>query len=115
MSMPGRFKSTAGGDIVPAAKRTVPSATTMVVPDWTNLFYVSGTTTVSAMTIPSHLRCRLLTFIGAASASVTFTNTNSPTAGQMYLRGSNRLVTEDVVIQLLVKEDGTITLVGFTG
>jgi len=112
MSIPGRLKGDAGGDVYPVAKNTVPSATALVLLDWTNVMYVSGTTTVSTLSMPSSLRNRRITLIGAAGAAVQFTNTDTlTTAGQMYLRGSNRLLLEDTVIDLFVKADGTAILI----
>ena len=115
MSMPSRMKSGAGGDIVPDSKRTVASATALIIPDWTNVVYVSGSTTVTSISMPAQLRSRRVTFIGAASANVTFTNTDTlTTAGQMYLRGVNRQLQESTILELFCQADGTWIIVNST-
>lgn len=111
MSIPGRLKSGAGGDVYPVARNTIPSQAALVLLDWTNVMYVSGTKTVTSLSCPSSLRNRRITLIGAAGASVQFTNTDTlTTAGQMYLRGANRLMGEDTVLELFIKPDGTAIL-----
>lgn len=108
-----RLKSIAGGDIPTA---TLASASTLVLPDNRNVFLISGSTTVNLISAPAYTRGRLITLIGAASANVTFTNNNTTsTAGQMNLRGSDRQLLEDYVLQLWIKDDGTLNIVGFTG
>lgn len=66
---------------------TIASAATITIPDDGTVFYLSGTTGVSAMS--GALRPgRIITLIGAASASVAFTGatvTTIPgTAGQIF-------------------------------
>jgi hypothetical protein len=91
---------------------TLASAATINVPDESNAFYLSGTTTITSILVGNKaLRNRQITFIGAAGAAVTFTNTNTPTtAGQMELRGANRLLEADGSIDLFIKNDGTLIL-----
>lgn len=113
MSIWGRSKTLAGGN---APIPSLASATTLAIPDADSAWVITGTTTVATLSVPQYLRARLLTFIGGASASVTFTNTNTTTvAGQMYLRGQDLVLNEDYVLVLLVKNDGTITLVSYSG
>jgi len=112
MSMWSRLKSLAGGD---RTRYTLASAAALAIPDDTNFVTVTGTTAVTSLSVTASARNREITILGGASAAVSFTNTNSPSAGQMYLRGSDRLVSEDVVLKLLVKADGTVTLISFTG
>lgn len=105
MSMTSRMKSDVGGAVPP---RTIASAATLNCPDDDNLFFVSGTTTVTSLVTPQWIRNRKVRIIGAAAAVVTFTNTNTPTtAGQMYLHGQNRTIQEDDVIEMYCKDDGT--------
>lgn len=112
MSMWSRLKSLAGGH---GALRTLASAATLVIPDDDNAFYVSGTTTITSITVTVSTRNRLLTFIGAASAGVKFTNTNTlTTAGQIFLQGSDRTLNESDVLQLYCQNDGTLILVNST-
>lgn len=115
MSMPGRFKTVAGGDCRPDSKRTVASASTLIFPPDTNLVYVSGTTTVNAISVEPFLRNREIWIIGASGSGVKFTNTNSPTAGQMYLRGQDLTVSEDTILKLFLKMDGTFIVAGTPG
>lgn len=109
----GRLKSTAGGH---GTLATLASAATVALPDDDNAFFLSGTTSITSLLVScAALRNRRVTFIGAASAVVTFTNTASPTLGQMYLHGSNLVLHEDDVIELYCKSDGTWILVNFVG
>lgn len=113
MSMWSRIKSMLGGAV---ALRTVPSAATLPCPDDDNAFYVSGSTTVTSLYTPSWIRNRMVTIIGAASASVTFTNTNTlTTAGQMYLQGSDVVLNESDVLTLFCQNDGTWIMLGNIG
>ena len=106
-----RAKSFLGG----GKTTTLPSATTLVIPDDTNTVFVSGSTTVTKVSVNVSSRNRRLTLIGAASASVLFTNNNTPSSdGQMYLAGANVLLQEDDVLELFVKDTGYITIVGTT-
>lgn len=108
MAIWSRLKSLAGGHGV---LRTLASAATLVIPDDDNAFFVSGSATVTSITIPSYLRNRELTFFGAASANVTFTNTDSPTvAGTMSLNGVNRQLTGAGMLKLFCDNDGTLRL-----
>lgn len=106
MAIWSRLKSIAGGHY---PLSTLASAATLNLPSDDNAFYVSGTTTItSLLNADNVIRNRSVMFIGAASAVVTFTNTNSPTtAGEMYLHGANRTIQEDDVIELICKSDGT--------
>lgn len=91
------------------------SASTLVIPNTSDVFSISGTTGVTGLTVTTPGKPRRLTFYGESGAAVSFTNADSPTAGQMNLRGLDRLLLEDYVLELLVKTDGTITLIGSTG
>lgn len=112
MAIWSRLKTLAGGAGTPP---TLASAATLTLPEVDNGFYVSGTTTITSLVASTNTYNREVTFIGAASANVTFTNTDSPTtAGQMYLQGSNRLLQESDVLKLFCQTDGTWILVSTT-
>jgi hypothetical protein len=93
----------------------IASAATLTVPSTSDVFTLTGTETITSITVVDNDRYRELTFIGAASSGVTFTHTTSPSAGQMNLRGDNRYVGEDGVLVLIVKPDNTLLLKSFTG
>lgn len=104
MSFWERAKSDLGGK---GSTATVASAATLNLPDNDNVFFVTGSTTVTSLMIPSHLRRREVTLIGDTSANVTFTHTASPTtAGEMYLVGSNRTLLEGTVLKMFCRADG---------
>lgn len=111
MAIWARLKSIAGGG---GATPTVASATTIILPENDNVFLVSGSTTITTITVAAPQRNRLVWFIGAASASVSFTNDNSPSTGEMYLQGADRVIQEDDVLCLYCKTDGTWLLVSST-
>jgi len=68
---------------------TVASAATVNVPDEEAVFYVTGTSTITALNGVASARGRVVWFIGAdasGATQVTFTSTNqTTTAGQMDL------------------------------
>lgn len=74
MSMWSRLKSIAGGD---RTNYTLAAATTVVVPDDSNLFYLTGTATVTALNAGGSTRNRVVTFVQSDSGATTLTNTNS--------------------------------------
>ena len=112
MSMWSRVKSLLGGH---GPLRSIASAATFYYPDDDNAIYISGTATITSLNTGQHMRVRKVMFIGAVGANVTFTNTNTPTtAGQMFLQGSNIVMNEDDVVELICKEDGTWILVNTT-
>jgi hypothetical protein len=107
-----RLKSIAGGDIPTA---TLASASTLVLPDNRNVFLISGSTTVNLISAPPYTRGRLITLIGSDSCNVTFTNNNTTTTtGQMNLRGANVQLLQEYVLQLWLKDDGTLLIVNTT-
>lgn len=113
MSMWSRVKSMLGGH---GPLVTVASAATTQLPDDDNAFFISGSATITNLKVPQHLRNRKVTLIGAASAAVVFTNTDTlTTAGQMYLQGANQTLTESDVIQLFCQNDGTWVMLNFLG
>lgn len=112
MSEWSRLKSTVGGHRDPT---TIASAATLTLPDVGNAFYVSGSVTITSLVTSTFVRNRRVTLIGAASANVAFTNTNTlTTAGQMYLQGANVTLNEDDVLELFCKNDGTWIIVNTT-
>lgn len=114
MSIPGRMKSLAGGNMDANSRRTIAAAATMQVPDFTNLVYVSGTDTVTSLLAGDSTRNREVTFIGL-SGTTTFTNTDNATVeGTMDLGGSNRAVGTTDVLVLILKMDGTWLMKSFT-
>ncbi len=98
---------------VASGSLTIASATP-TIPDTADIFSVSGTSSITTWTVTTPGRPRRILLYGAASAAVPFVNTDSPSAGQMNLRGSNRILFEDYVMELLVKTDGTMTLIGIS-
>ena len=107
MSKYARMKSKAGGAPIPSFA----SAASTVLPDESDLLTLTGTATITSLLGPGYttvLPGRQVTIIGGSGATVTFTNTNSPTAaGQMYLHGQNRISQEDDLIELIQKNDGS--------
>lgn len=88
--------------------QTVASAATLAVPDAGNTWLVSGSTTVTSLSAGGRLAGSRITFIGATSASVAFTNTNDPTtAGQMDLGGSNITLADQDILTLVLMNNGT--------
>lgn len=111
MSEWSRVKSLLGGH---KALSTIASATTLAVPEVNNAFYVSGSTTITSLTTPNYCRNREVTFIGATSASVTFTNTTgSTTAGQMDLAGESIVLSAKDILTLFCNENGVWQLVNY--
>jgi hypothetical protein len=106
MSYASRLKTLLGGK---GNLKTLASAATLTIPDSDNAFFVSGTTAITSLLVTGgHVRNRKVAFIGASGASVLFTNTNTPTtAGQMELRGVDRTISADTVLELYCKSDGT--------
>lgn len=111
MSFWSRVKSL-GGSNTPIV--SLASQATLTLNDNDNAWLVTGTTAISKITCPAFLRNREITLIGAAGANCTLTNNNTPTADQMYLKGSNQLIQEDTVVKLILKIDGTWTLSSIT-
>lgn len=106
MSFWSRAKSLMGGErpIV-----SIPSASTIIIPDCDNAFLITGTTAIATITSASHLVNREVTLIGSA-CNVSLTNNNSPSTGQLYLRGTDRNLTDGVVVKLIRLQDGSWTL-----
>lgn len=112
MAIWSRLKSMAGGH---GTLKTLASAATLYVPPDDNAYYLSGSTTITSLSVPKYLYNRKVTFIGAASAAVVFTNTNTlATAGEMYLQGSNLTLNESDVLELFCQNDGTWILLNTT-
>jgi len=89
-----------------AGTYSLASSSTVTVPDYSNTFVVTGTATISALTGTTTAGYRRVTFIGGSSAGVTFTHTDSPSTGQMYLAGANRTLREQQVLSLILQPDG---------
>lgn len=105
MSMWSRLKSIAGGD---RTNYTLAAATTVVVPDDSNLFYLTGTATVTALNAGGSTRNRVVTFVQSDSGATTLTNTNdTTTAGQMDLGGANIVLGQTDSVDLLLRADGS--------
>lgn len=104
-----RAKSTLGGDQPGTALASVAA---LNIPDNRNYFVITGSTTISSIVGATHLRDREITLRGGSGAVVTLTNNNSPAANQMNLRGTDRTLYEDTIIQLFNKGDNTWTLIG---
>ncbi len=93
-----------------SAETTVASATTTLIPDNASWVYITGTATITTLLPSDQVGVnRLVVFCASGTgASVTFTNTNTPvTAGQMYLKGSNRTIVEGETLWLYFKADRT--------
>lgn len=97
-----------------ATSNSLASATTTVVPDTGDFFVLTGTATITTLTGTTNSRGRIVTFVGGASCAATFTNTNSPSSGQMFLQGANVVLLEQDVLQLFLNSDGTWYLVNTT-
>lgn len=97
-----------------ATSNSVASATTTTVPNTGKVFVLTGTATITTLSATDDDTYPIFSFVGGASAGVVFTNTESPTIGQMYLQGNNRLLQEQDVIQLMLQPDGTWFLVNTT-
>lgn len=107
MSWIARLKSLAGGAGYPVSKLTLTAAATVNVPGFSNVFYMSGTDTITSLVGESSTRMREVTFIGS-SGTTTFTNTNNPTtAGQIDLGGSNFALASTDVLRLILQPNGT--------
>lgn len=104
MGFMARIKSLAGGN---GQVPSIASATTVNLPNDSNAFLLTGTTTITSLICDPRSRNRMVTFFGTTSTAATFTNTNSPAANKMYLHGANRTIQDDDVIQLYCKNDGT--------
>lgn len=93
---------------------TLASASALSIPDGSNVFLVSGTTTIATLTA-TRLPGRRITLIGAASASITVTNNNDPTTeGQLDLGGSNRTLAQQDILELIQLLNGTWVMVSYT-
>lgn len=105
MAFWGRTKSTVGGD---NTRTSLAAATTINVPDDSNLFYLTGTATVTSLLSAKFIRNRIVEFVQSDSGTTTFTNTNGATVeGTMDLGGSNIALAQDDVLRLLCRADGT--------
>lgn len=105
MSSSARMKSTAGGDTL---NTPLTAAATLYVPDDTNMVYLEGTDTVTALVADPRTRNRIVVFVQSDSGTTTFTNTNNPTATDlMDLGGSNVALAQTDALILLLKSDGT--------
>jgi hypothetical protein len=102
MAIWGRLRSVAGGPTI----RSLAGAATLYLPDESNVFLVTGSVTVTALT-SGNWYGRRVTLIGGSSAAVTFTNTNSPSSDQMFLQGANILLNEQDVLVLIRQNDGS--------
>lgn len=100
-----RIRSIIGGDF---ERNTVAAATTLGVPDDTNLIYLTGTATVTSLTASKSTRNRIVYFIQNDSGATTFTNTDGATVeGTMDLGGSNVTLGQDDVLCLILRSNGT--------
>lgn len=90
-----------------AVSTSVASATTTTVPAVGSFFVITGTATITTLTAATTGKIREVTFIGGASAAAIFTNTESPAAGQMYLRGGDIVLREQYVLTLVLQTDGS--------
>ena len=90
---------------------TIASASSITLPPQGDKFVVTGSETITSITRTA-LRNFLqrITFVGGSSAAVTFTNTNSPELGQMFLQGSDVVLNEQDVIVLVPQIDGSWVL-----
>lgn len=73
-------------------------------------FEITGSATVTSLTLPSGIvqGGRIVVFYGGESAAVVFTNTNdTTTAGQMDLGGANITISDQDVLVLMMKNNGT--------
>lgn len=105
MGMWARIKSIAGGD---RTNYTLAAATTINVPDDSNLFYLTGTATCTALVANSATRNRIVTFVQSDSGTTTLTNTNdTATANLMDLGGSNLALGQTDSVDLLLRADGS--------
>ncbi len=100
------MKSIHGG--LGAFSNTLTAAATVNVPDGEDLFYLSGTNTITALTANAATRGRIVTFIQGASGTTTFTNTDSTTTvNLMDLGGSNIALAATDVLCLYLTSTGS--------
>lgn len=100
------MKSIHGG--LGAFSNTLAAAATVNVPDGEDLFYLSGTDTITALTASAATRGRIVTFIQGASGSTTFTNTDSTTTvNLMDLGGSDVVLGATDVLCLYLTSTGS--------
>lgn len=90
-----------------AVSQSLASAATVTVPSSSDIFVVTGSTDITSLSAQTTGKIRRVTFIGGSSCNVKFTNTNSPSTGQMYLQGTNRILLEQDVLVLILQTDGT--------
>ena len=94
------------------AQPTVASAAALYVNNNVTSVYISGDTAVTSIATTFIQPGRRLTFIGAASASVLFTNTNDTTTkGQMDLGGSDRTLGDNDVLTIEQRNDGSWVMI----
>lgn len=86
---------------------TLASATSTTVPNTNDTFVVTGSATITTLTGTTVTKPRRVTFTGGTSAAVVFTNTNSPSSGQMYLQGASVTLLEQDVLVLILLADGS--------
>lgn len=87
---------------------TIASASSITLPPSGNRFVVTGSETVTSITrTDPRTFYQRITFVGGSSAAVTFTNTNSPDLGQMYLQGADVVLNEQDVLVLVPQPDGS--------
>lgn len=86
------------------------STTTITLPDTGDVFELTGTALVIAITASSSSRSRRVTFIGGASSAITFLHVNSPTSGQMSLRDADRLIGQNGILELIQLSSGVFIL-----
>lgn len=112
MSKWSRMKSRAGGQPV----KVLASASSLFLPDDSDIINLTGTATVTSLTGHSASRGRTVRLRQSDTGVTTFANTNTPTtAGQMYLHGVNLVLQKSNVIELFYNNDGTWDLVNFVG
>lgn len=97
-----------------AGTTTLPSASTLIVPDNATVIFVTGTTTIMTLLLADRSSYNRLVFlvggpaVAGVSTNIKLTNTNATTTeGQMSLRGSDQSITEGVGIGLYVLPDRT--------
>lgn len=101
-----RVKSLHGG--LGGFYNTLAAAATVNVPDGEDLFYLSGTDTVTALVASAATRGRIVTFIQGSSGTTTFTNTDdTTTANLMDLGGSNIALAATDVLCLYLTPTGS--------
>ncbi len=105
MSMWSRAKSISGGD---RDGTTLAAATTVYVPDHSNLFYLTGTAAITSLLASAATRNRIVLFYQSDSGATTFTNTaDTTTEGQMDLGTGDIILGQTDTLELLLRPDGS--------